>query len=138
MSRIAAAPLLVLLVTAGQHTRAAELAEVISLSCDGTKEWTGGLGEPTGKPLEPVKKMGLILNFTEHTVVGFQVFGGFDAPAHIDVVNDTRVEFSSSVVKGAIDRVTGSAWVFVNLATKTRFIGADKYELVCKVTNRLF
>jgi hypothetical protein len=129
--------LVALLPMAGQHA-AAETAAVINLSCDGTMQPTGTLGEPTGT-LEPVKKWGLIVNLTERTVLGFGV------PAHIDVVDETHVEFRGRAtdlvtrsVQGGIDRVTGGASAWVTIRSDEKVISEEKYELVCKATNRLF
>jgi hypothetical protein len=139
MSRTAATTLLALLLMTGQHVRAAETA-VIYLACDGTMGPTGILGESSGEPSESVKKMGLIVNLADHTVLGFGV------PAHIDVFDETHIEFSgrgtidavTRSVQGGIDRVTGGVSVWYTVRNDKKIISEEKDELACKVTSRLF
>jgi hypothetical protein len=106
---------------------------VINLSCDG--EVTNGADQ------EPVKKVGSILNLAQRTVSGFPVV------AHIDTMDDALVGFSgnqsdslgSSSIMGTIDRVTGAAQIWTLLTAKDgKIIGSQAWDLVCKVTNRLF
>jgi hypothetical protein len=78
MRRIAATMTLMLIAT---QPASAQPATVINLSCDGTVKT--GTADP-----EPVRKMGLVVNLAQHTVVGFIPIG------HIDRLDDVNVEFS--------------------------------------------
>jgi hypothetical protein len=132
MRWITAAPLLVLMLIAGQPA-AAQTATVINLSCDGTVK---------NGDTEPVRKMGLVVNLAQHTVVGFVPL------AHITRLDDVNVDFGgetgtplggSSSVHGGIDRVTGATWISTVLAAKDgKIISTQVYDLFCKVTSRLF
>jgi hypothetical protein len=115
---------------------AAETA-VINLSCDGTMEIAGA---PT-ETQEPVKKFGLIVNLAEHTVSGFSVV------ARITNIDDATVEFNgvaenpsgTSSVLGNIDRVTGKTWAWtMGTAKDGKIVTSHAFDLVCKVTSRLF
>ncbi len=129
-----AAPLLPLLLIAGQPA-AAQTAAVINLSCDGTVK--NGAGDT-----EPVRKMGLVVNLAQHTLVGFVPL------ARITRLDDVNVDFSgetgaalggSSSVTGGIDRVTGATWINTFLTAKDgKIVSSQAYDLVCKVTSRLF
>jgi hypothetical protein len=114
---------------------AAEMA-VINLSCDGTMEIAG-----TTETQEPVKKFGLIVNLAAHTVSGFSVV------ARITSVDDATVEFNgaaenplgASSVLGNIDRVTGKTWAWtIGTAKDGKIVTSRAFDLVCKVTGRLF
>jgi hypothetical protein len=107
---------------------------VINLSCDG--EVKNGVDQT-----EAVKKVGLIVNLAQHTVLGFSV------PARINSVSDAMVEFSgsnsdslgTSSVMGTIDRVTGAAQISTILSAKDgKIIETRGWDLVRKVTQRLF
>jgi hypothetical protein len=109
-------------------------ASVINLSCDGEVE--NGAGQK-----EAVKKVGLIVNAAQHTVMGFPV------TARIDRMSDAMVEFSgansdslgTSSIMGTIDRVTGAAQISTILSAKDgKIIETRGWDLVCKVTQRLF
>jgi hypothetical protein len=101
----------------------------------------GIVGDQTGT-LQPVTKMGLVVNLAERTVSGFSVV------ARIDRADAVSISFSNQnspylggaySVKGGIDRVTGAAWATTALeASDKKIIMNDTYNLVCKVTNRLF
>jgi hypothetical protein len=107
---------------------------VINLSCDG--EINTGADQK-----ESVKKIGLVVNLAQHSVSGFPVVAG------IDTVDDALISFSgakgdalgTSRVEGTIDRVTGAAVVSTTLFAKDgKLIATQGWDLVCKVTNRLF
>jgi hypothetical protein len=131
---IGATSLLALLLMGGQHA-GAQTATVINLSCDGNVKIGSG-------DAEHVPKLGLVVNLPQHTVTGFVPI------AHIDRLDDVNVDFSgqtttqfggSSSILGSIDRVTGSAWVNTTLTAKDgKILETQSYDLVCKVTNRLF
>jgi hypothetical protein len=85
--------------------------------------------------------VGLVVNLTERTVFGGEWFNGIIA--RISSANAVSVSFEGKAVlrpfghtahiSGTLDRVTGAA----------RVTEADKplvtsFDLVCKVTNRLF
>jgi hypothetical protein len=100
---------------------------VIKLSCDGELI----TGEDQKKP---VKKVGLIVDLTQHTVTGFPVIG------RIDNVSDAMVEFigskidaiGTSSIMGTIDLVTGAAqaWTLVS-AKYGNVIQSNSWDLVC-------
>jgi hypothetical protein len=127
------------LALAGHDAQAAE-ATIITLACDGTDAATL---YPTA-PSEPVKKMGLVVNFAEHTVS----VSGFMVVAHISHGDDATVAFNgestdllgqSSSTTGVIDRVTGVTRVHTSRISKDKkVLSADDWDLVCKVTNRAF
>ena len=125
------------LLLAGHSAQAAE-PTVVNLSCDGTMAI---VGDPT-ETKEPVTKIGLIVNLAAHTLLGFT------PAARITKVDDGIVEFEgtaatplggTSSVSGSVDRVTGktSAWT-TSTAKDGKRITSDIFDLVCKVTNRLF
>ncbi len=101
---------------------------VINLSCDG--ELIMGDDQK-----EPVKKIDLIVNFTQHTVSGFPVVG------RIDNVSGAVIEFSgsktdargTSSIIGTIDRATGAAQVWTTLvsAKDGKVIQSNSWDLVC-------
>jgi hypothetical protein len=125
------------LLLAEHYAQAAE-ATVVNLSCDGTMTI---VGDPT-ETKEPVTKIGLIVNLAAHTVLGFTPV------ARITKVDEGIVEFEgtaatplggTSSVSGSVDRVTGktSAWT-TSTAKDGKIVTSDVFDLVCKVTNRLF
>jgi hypothetical protein len=124
------------LALAGHYAHAAE-PTVVNLSCDGTDAATLDPTMPS-----PVKKMGLVINLAEHTVSGFSVV------AHISYTDDATVLFDgestdlferSSSATGSIDRVTGVTRAHTAVISKDKkLLSADDWDLVCKVTNRLF
>jgi hypothetical protein len=127
---------LLAVLLAGLASPVASLGEpsVINLSCDG--EVTNGADQK-----EPVKKVGLIVNFTQHTVSGFPVI------AHIKDVSDAMVEFGgsktdalgTSSIMGTIDRVTGATQLTTIVSGRDgKIIETRSWDLVCKLTNRLF
>jgi hypothetical protein len=129
--RLSFSALALLLLTA---SIAAAESSVINLSCDG--EVNNGADHT-----EAVKKVGLIVNFAQHIVLGFSV------PGRISSASDAMVEFSgsnsdalgTSSVMGTIDRVTGAAQISTTLSAKDgKIIETRGWNLVCKVTQRLF
>lgn len=122
------------LVLASCYAQATE-ATVISVSRDGTIA-SGGRDEK-----QSVQVMGSVVNFADYTVSGFYVV------AHIDRADDASVSFSgessaplggSCAVRGDIDRVTGAVWAKTTLAKDQKIIASHNWDLVCKVTNRVF
>jgi hypothetical protein len=63
MRRIAATPLLALMIITGHHARAAGIAAVITLSCDGTVR-----SGPRPDDVQRVSERRVVVNFAEHTV----------------------------------------------------------------------
>lgn len=133
------AAMMLALALAGTDAQAAE-PTVIYLSCDGTDTATL---YPTAPP-EPVKRMGLVVNFADQTVSGFMADRTI---AHIDYSDDATVSFygestdglQNSSITGVIDRVTGITQVHTAVNSKDqKVLRADDWDLVCKVTNRAF
>jgi hypothetical protein len=151
-ARIAAATLLVPLLVPGQHARAAE-PKVITLSCDGTfTDTTYRDANP-----EPMKNMGVVVNLDARTVS----FMGY--VARIKDVDEANISFGGSQIgehkedyrisiTGDIDRVTGHMIATTTTSDPTpttrrgdddleKFLPAGTifhYDVLCKVTNRLF
>jgi hypothetical protein len=142
MRLIAAITFLLVLLLMGQPAAAQTTATIIYFSCDGSQ------ADLLGKI--PVKKMGLVVDLAEHTVT----MSGLGFTAHIDRVDAAAISFSAEKVPtsssalglrtnamesvwGEIDRVTGavSATTTSEIAKQTTM---KSYDLVCKVTNRLF
>jgi hypothetical protein len=137
ISKIAATALSAVLLPAG-NTQAAE-PTMLTFSCDGT---IADAKASESKP-ERVTKMGLIVNFAERSVSGFNIV------AHIDRVDDASISFGgegnlpplpgarstpvSMTVMGSIDRVTGAVSA-TTLTTATMYT----YDLLCKPVKRLF
>src|SRR6476646_6949389 len=95
MRRIAVTPLLTLMLIGGQHARAAETAEVIALSCDGTIRPADS--EDPRLP-EPVTMI-LIVSLAEGTVTGFTApreDWGSQIVAKISRADKRSVSFSGS------------------------------------------
>ena len=84
----------------------------------------------------PVKKIGLIINIDERTVIvsGLSVF------AHIDRVDDGNILFGMEStapgdigIMGGIDRTTGDAWYLTFTKGKNKKLKrGEMFELVCK------
>jgi hypothetical protein len=130
MRWIATTTLLALLLSSAQGGE----PTVISLSCDGTLLQIVGV-EP-GKP-EPTK-IALVVNIAEGTV------SEFDVIAPIDIADDVSIIFKGEnglyTVNGSINRVNGATWAHtVSWKEKDKDIRSSyDWDLVCKVTNRLF
>ena len=120
---------------------AAQTLSVIYLSCDGTMQ------QDTADTREQVTKLGLVINLTEHTVVGFGI------AARIDQIDASSIEFSGEgpivdggsnigtlFAEGAIDRVTGivSATTTQTSELSQKTVMATSYYLVCRVADRPF
>jgi hypothetical protein len=117
----------------------AQTLSVIYLSCDGTMQ------RDTADTREQVTQLGLVINYAEHTVVGFGI------AARIDQVDASSIEFSGEgpivdggskigtvFAEGAIDRVTGivSATTTQTSERSQKTVTATTYYLVCKVADR--
>ena len=81
MLRIVATALLSLLLLPGHSLRAAEPEGVMNFFCSGTAE--------ANDTRRPVKKIGLIINIDERTVI----VSGLSVVAHIDRVDDVNILF---------------------------------------------
>jgi hypothetical protein len=137
--RIAATPLLALMIITGHHARAAGTAAVIILSCDGTVR-TG----PRPDDVQRVSERRVVVNFAEHTVSGFVTSTGSALIANIVREDDTTVDFSggstpegTSSLIGTIDRVTGATTVHATTWARNKIPGGKtmrglSYFLVCR------
>ena len=93
MLRIVATALLSLLLLPGHSLRAAEPEGVMNFFCSGTAE--------ANDTRRPVKKIGLIINIDERTVI----VSGLSVVAHIDRVDDVNILFGmESTAPGDIGR----------------------------------
>jgi hypothetical protein len=134
------------MVVALSTAQAAE-PQTLTLACQGTT--TSGLED--AKP-EPVS-MGIIVNFTNRTVQGFDHVGLFgeliDYPVKITAWNDVTVVFKGSAdfaksstdsITGTIDRVTGDVWAnsIMTDAKTGKIITSTSYALKCRPTQRMF
>ena len=114
---------------------AAETA-VITLSCDAK---VTDLKASDAKP-ELLPNVGVVVNFTEHTVSfnGYVIpITGVDA-ANVSFDGDVKPQYrgtplGKTTVSGSVDRVTGAM-----TATIMNSVTASTWDLVCKPTNRLF
>jgi hypothetical protein len=102
-------------------------------------------------PRSPVKGLGLVVNLADKTVTGFDVavpiehadaasisFEG-KAPKICRQFNGDHFENGTISLSGELNRVTGVLIVTTSTkATWSKEADDDYYELVCKVTNRLF
>jgi hypothetical protein len=131
------------------HYAAAQAAsQLIYLSCDGTRDITNFAGLDADNK-KTVNNTGILINLADSTVSS-KIFG---VVAHISAADDSHIEFKghgpdglggSFWVVGDINRVTGSA----NITTSdddlpggdptSKLIAGERYNLTCKVTNRLF
>jgi hypothetical protein len=129
---IPSAILLALLLTKAQ-SQTAEAPTTLDLSCDGTKKEESGTARPIGK-------MHLTLNLAEQSLSGFALI------AQIDSLTDATITFSGHATRdrgatsviGYLDRVTGVMWATtVWQAGENEIIGAETYDLSCKIIDRL-
>ena len=139
MHRIAAAPLLALMLIAGRDARSAETTRIITLSCEGTVR-----SGPEPGDVQRVSERRVVVNLAEHTVTGFVTNAGSTLIANIIHVDDTRIEFTggstSSSVFGTLDRVTGATTVHTTTWARDKIKGGKtirglSYFLVCKVNS---
>ena len=144
MRRTVTAVLLALVLTAEPGAQADE-PKVITLSCNGTL--TPKYGTRSADP-KPLQKAGVVVNLDEQSVS----FEGF--VTHINDVDAANINFSgkqfggpsygvSIDVIGSIDRVTGdmvAVWTVTSDPPKWPInpIDTSHYDLLCKVTNRVF
>jgi hypothetical protein len=128
MLRIVATALLSLLLLPGHSPRAAEPEGVMNFFCSGTAE--------ANDTRRPVKKIGLIINIDERTVI----VSGLSVVAHIDRVDDANILFGMEStapgdigIMGGIDRITGDAWYLTFTKDKNKKLKrGEMFELVCK------
>jgi hypothetical protein len=142
LAQIAFVLLTVPFVLSGGHTRAADPKiitraadpKIITLSCDGT------LTDTTHQP-KPIEKVGVVANLNERTVS----FMGWVAP--INNVDAAGINFNGKPVGGPegdtqridgyLDRVTGHMIADTTTSSLNSPI-RDHYDVLCKVTNRVF
>jgi len=127
---------------AGHYAQATE-ATVITLSCDGTSQL---MGASTNTP-EPANKVGLVVNLADNTVTGFGVVACIDRTdaASISFSGEGPLSlhgarFGTISLTGEMDRVTGAVSVLTGTSSlrDNKVMSSYTYDLVCKVTNRLF
>jgi hypothetical protein len=130
-----------LLALAGLCISTAQSAEPVSLmlACQGTV-----IIKRVESDYDPVPiSMGLIVNFTNHTVKGTARWGPFlfDDEIPITQSNEDTVtfrglsKFLGMTISGSMDRVTGDVGM---LALETGRDGYYDYLLKCKPTQRMF
>jgi hypothetical protein len=116
----------------------------LTLGCKGTTTQHNPAGDQDPQPIS----MGIIVNFTDHTVQGFGPPNGpFRDPLKIERANDVTVVFGGEYeivglhsIYGMIDRVTGDVWAtwsFVDRKAETSE-NHMTYTLQCKPTQRMF
>jgi hypothetical protein len=116
---------------------------LLALSCDGTAERRLNKLDPDPQT-EPIAGWGLVLNFSNRTVLGFDPLTG--GALQITSVDDVSVGFGGDLIDGTtsvfgtIDRVTGS--VSATVTTKSfdtkQVLSMTFYELQCRPKRRLF
>jgi hypothetical protein len=124
---------------------------LLALSCDGTatdRTWERSDFDWSKQEPQPITGWGLVLNFSNRTVLGFDPLpGGRALP--ITSVDDVTVGFGGDLgeglsVFGTIDRVTGavSATMTTSISGSTpgSKVALDRtfYELQCRPKRRLF
>jgi hypothetical protein len=115
----------------------AQSADVLTLACEGTAKETQGNAKP-----QPIS-MGVIIDFTAGTIVGFA-----DCPVEIEAADGLVVTFSCSYnteisvmyLVGRIDRVTGDAEATSMVWRKEMGILVSEtiYALKCRPAQRMF
>jgi hypothetical protein len=125
----------VTLVVIGLSTARAAEPGTLTLACTGT----------TTSPDETLPiSMGIIVNFTAQTVLGFDPPGSDAFPVKIDA-NDVTIFFSGKqlgvgidrYIMGRIDRVTGDVKAVSTMSFKHDKYATD-YALKCRPAQRLF
>jgi hypothetical protein len=123
-------------------TTAQAADQTLTLACQGTTELIA-----TTKKAEPIS-MGIIVDFTNHTVHGFGYPGSsgqFDFPVKITGMNEVTVAFHGSnqtgaSIAGSLDRVTGDVEARTQVSDlKTGdLLSILRYALKCRPTQRMF
>jgi len=102
----------------------AEEPTVITLSCDGTTK----VYVKSDESINPVTKMGVVVNLAERTVL-------FDGRvAHIDHVDAGTIFFGGDSLKDTTGYIDGKTGVL----TATNVDGHELYELICPVATGAF
>jgi hypothetical protein len=116
----------------------------LTLACQGTT--TFGTEDVKREPIS----MGIIVDFTNHTVHGFGYPGSsgrFAFPVKITGMNEVTVAFHGSEsrnqveesITGSIDRVTGDVEARTQVSdSKTGILSILRYALKCRPTQRMF
>jgi hypothetical protein len=137
--RIALAALAMLLATSAAYSATKETQKgTLTLSCDGTSE-TNFYGKTYVSPTsEPIKNMGLVIDYGNHRVDSAVFSLTFGA----DDVGEAAIWFESAEVglSGTIDRISGAVEVTSkSIDAKTKEITAiTSYHLQCKPAKRMF
>src|SRR5262249_45137915 len=121
--------------------------KVVALACEGTKRMNYYDDDQPGVP----SKMSLEVNFTARTITGFRNYPDmfYDFPLAITAVDETTVRFRGSeisgnedtVIKGAIDRMSGDAEMAISLGHAKRIYGRPlifSHSLKCKLIQPMF
>jgi hypothetical protein len=91
--------------------------------------------------------MGIIVNFSTHTVQGFSNPGSMDYPAKITGANDVIISFGGSKevmpgsihsITGTIDRVTGDVEATTILSSAQKIVSTTSWVLQCRPAQRMF
>jgi hypothetical protein len=137
--RIALAVIAILFATSAAYPAKKETQKgKLTLSCDGTSEanYFGKTNLPTSN--EPIKNMGLVIDYDAHRVdsVVFSVTFGNDD------VGGASIWFESTELglSGTIDRISGAVEVTSkSIDAKTKEVTAiTNYHLQCKPAKRMF
>ena len=124
------APMLLALAALSISTaQAAEPTGTLTLACNGTVTGTGTEDKP--KPVS----MGVIVNFTNRTVQGFDVLAQITA---VDNVVITFNRSNSPFLDGRIDRVTGLLQAGYLVMSGNKVTIAQNYSLKCTPAQRKF
>jgi hypothetical protein len=133
--------LIVTAVILASQAAEAQQPATLTLACQGTVS----SGDEKPAPIS----MGVIVNFNNHTVQGFNTPAGDGGyPVMITGINDVEIAFDGlerkgdveNTVNGTIDRVTGDVWaesrIFNVKGSGSRI--TTTYTLKCKPTQRMF
>jgi hypothetical protein len=133
-----------LALTFASTAQATEPTGTLTLACKGTATDKTHLTEAANPNLV---SMGLILDFTNKTVAGFErVFPSFSARVvKIIIVDDTSIGYngtdgSGGAVFGQVDRITGDVEAAMEfwIHETNKLQWATSYSLKCKPTQRMF
>jgi hypothetical protein len=110
---------------------------MLTLACQGKVTIESSLSEYEPDPIS----MGLIVNFTNHTVQGTSRRGPYLSDDQLPIIesNEGTVAFRGfskwlgMTVNGSIDRVTGDVGMLATAKAQTFY-----YSLKCKPTQRMF
>ncbi len=124
--------------------QAAEPTGTLTLACHGTA--TSQTTTGTFDPITNTISMGLIVNFTNHTIQGTSRWGPFlfDDQLQITDSNENTVvfggfsKFLGMTVRGSMDRVTGDVSMRATAPLGKEHLDIADYSLKCRPTQRMF